>query len=363
MPEFYIGLMSGTSLDGIDAVLADFSKPGGQLVATQFLPYPESLRKEALELNNPGLNEIHRAAKLGNAVAEFYAEAVKKLLQQAGIKAAEIHALGAHGQTVRHQPDAGYTEQLCNAALLVERLGIPVVADFRSRDIAAGGQGAPLVPAFHAASFRSDTAHRVILNIGGIANITDLPAQGAVRGFDTGPGNLLLDMWCARHTGKNFDAGGAWARSGQCDELLLKRFLSEAFFKLPPPKSTGRDLFNAPWLEQFGLEMHGPADVQATLLELSARSMAEAIKTYCKGAQEIYVCGGGAANEFLLERLSAHLTSLRVQTTETLGLHPDWVEAMAFAWLARQTMRNEPGNLPEVTGASGPRILGAIHRP
>lgn len=362
MPEFFIGLMSGTSLDGVDAALVDFSNPDGSLVATRFTPFPASLRTEALALNSPGEDEIHRAASLGNEIASMYADAIHALLDDAQLSPSQIRAIGAHGQTVRHRPDLGYTVQLCNGALLAERSGIRAVTDFRSRDIAAGGQGAPLVPAFHAARFRSSSSHRVILNIGGIANVTDLPPLTSAKGFDTGPGNLLLDMWCMRHTGKAFDADGKWASSGRCDPALLNRFLSEPFFQAAPPKSTGRDLFNDQWLSQFGPEAYVAADVQATLLELSARSIADAITAHCKGMQEIFVCGGGAANGHLLKQLSAHLPATRIESTEALGLHPDWVEAVAFAWLARQTLSGKAGNLPEVTGASGIRILGAIHQ-
>ena len=362
MPEFFIGLMSGTSLDGVDAALVDFSDPSGTLCATKFIPFPASLRKEALALNSQGDNEIHRAATLANDVAAIYAEAVCGILEDSQVPSTEIEAIGAHGQTVRHRPEIGYTVQLCNAALLAERTSIAVITDFRSRDIAAGGQGAPLVPAFHAACFRSTAAHRVILNIGGIANLTDLPTVGPVKGFDTGPGNLLLDLWCSTHRGMAFDAGGAWASSGECNASLLEQFLGEPFFRAAPPKSTGRDLFNQDWLAQFKPETHPPADVQATLAELSARSIADAIKTHCHSAQEVFVCGGGASNGYLLGRLSTHLPSLKVQSTQTLGLHPDWVEAVAFAWLARQTIARQPGNLPEVTGARGARILGAIYQ-
>jgi anhydro-N-acetylmuramic acid kinase len=360
MPELYIGLMSGTSLDGVDAALVDFSA-GQQLLASHFLPYSDALRTEALALNSAGANEIHRASNFSNAVAELYAQATMNLLESSGVAAMAIKAIGAHGQTIRHRPDCGYTVQVCNASLLAERTGIAVVCDFRSRDIAAGGQGAPLVPAFHAATFASNRTHRLILNIGGIANLTDLPCSGPVKGFDTGPGNLLLDAWCARHTGQRFDLDGAWSAKGKVIGGLLAQFKEEPFFRLPPPKSTGRDLFNEAWLQQYDLSSYASVDVQATLLELSAQSITDSAAAFCAGAIEIYVCGGGAANGVLMNRIQANAPHMKVDNTQALGLHPDWVEAIAFAWLARQSLNNAAGNLPEVTGATGPRVLGAIY--
>jgi anhydro-N-acetylmuramic acid kinase len=361
MAELYIGLMSGTSMDGVDAALVDFQTPTGRLVGTRFLSYSETLRDEALALNGICADEMDRAARLGNSLAELYAQCIHALLSQCAVPANQISAIGCHGQTVRHRPELGYTVQLGNPSLLAERTGIPVIADFRSRDIAAGGQGAPLVPAFHAACFRSAQTHRVILNIGGIANLTDLAPVGAVRGFDTGPGNLLLDQWCQRHTGARFDRDGAWAAQGAVIDLLLADMLSESFFHAAPPKSTGRDLFNAQWLAARLPERYAPVDVQATLLELSAQSIAQAMSRFCTDAKKLYVCGGGAHNRQLMQRLSALLPSLSIGTTAALGLDPDWVEAAAFAWLARARLHQLPGNLPEVTGALGPRILGALY--
>ncbi len=364
MSELYIGLMSGTSLDGVDAALVDFSgPPGGRLLHAAFVPYPPTIRAEALALNSPGGNEIHRAAVLAEAIGTLYLEAVQTLLRTSGTQPAQVAAIGCHGQTVRHRPDSGYTTQICHPASLAEGSGITVVADFRMRDIAAGGQGAPLVPAFHAACFRDSKQHRAILNLGGIANLTDLPPVGPVRGFDTGPGNLLMDMWCAQHRGSPYDTGGAWAASGAVNETLLEAMLQDPYFAIRPPKSTGRDDFHAGWLARFALDRYASADVQATLLELTATSVAEALREHCPEAAALYVCGGGAANTRLLERLQARLAPRRisVQTTAALGLHPDWVEAVAFAWLARQTLHGRPGNLPEATGARGTRILGAIY--
>lgn len=361
MSELYIGLMSGTSLDGVDAALVDFAGAQPAVRGTRFLPYPDSIRAEALALNSPGADEIHRAALLAREVSLLYAEAVHQLLDECEVAPGAVAAIGCHGQTVRHRADLGYTVQLVDPALLVERTDIRVVANFRARDLAAGGQGAPLVPAFHADVFRHASRNRVILNVGGIANITALPASGPVIGFDTGPGNVLLDMWCARHRGCAFDAGGEWAASGAVVQALLDDMLAEAYFALPPPKSTGRDLFNEPWLAHHDLSRYAAADVQATLLELTARSVADAMERHCPNTAELYVCGGGASNNQLLRRLQALLVNVSVSTTDDLGLHPDWVEAVAFAWLARRTLVQQPGNLPEVTGAGGLRVLGAIY--
>ena len=273
-----------------------------------------------------------------------------------------IAALGCHGQTIRHRPDSGYTLQLANPARLAERTGITVVADFRSRDVAAGGQGAPLVPAFHAALFGSGDRHRVVVNLGGIANVTDLPPGGTVRGFDTGPGNTLLDAWCERHNGAPFDRDGAWAASGRVIPALLASLLADPYFALSPPKSTGRDHFNLDWLEQKVGGSPAPADVQRTLLELTAVTVGNAIAEHCRGAVEVLVCGGGANNVELLRELAAKLGTRRLATTGSLGVPVDEVEALAFAWLARETLAGRAGNLPAVTGAVGPRVLGAVYR-
>jgi anhydro-N-acetylmuramic acid kinase len=292
----------------------------------------------------------------------LYAEAVGELLD--GIAPETVHAIGCHGQTLRHRPADGYTLQIGNAALLAELTGIAVVADFRSRDIAAGGQGAPLVPAFHAQVLRNPGIHRVIANIGGIANITDLQVDGSVRGWDTGPGNMLLDGWIKRHRGAHYDRDGAWAASGRIHPGLLASLTQHPYLQQPPPKSAGREQFNQDWLDTTlaGFDCAiDPADVQATLLEFTAVSLADAVNHECGSAQELYVCGGGAHNGTFMQRISAHLPNLRVATTAALGIEPDWVEALAFAWLARQTLHHAPGNLPSVTGARGPRVLGAIY--
>jgi anhydro-N-acetylmuramic acid kinase len=356
--------MSGTSLDGIDAVLAEVDPAGRiRLLRTHYLPYADELRARLLALHTSQPNEIHLAAILGNELAHLYAAATTAVL--GGIAPASVRAIGCHGQTLRHRPADGYTLQFGNAALLAELTGITVVADFRSRDIAAGGQGAPLVPAFHARTLRHPEIHRVIANIGGITNITDLPPDGAVRGWDTGPGNMLLDAWIRQLRGDRYDRDGAWAASGTVHPGLLDALTNHPYLRHPPPKSAGREQFNLEWLEAT-VSMLGqtpdPADVQATLLEFTAVSLADAISRDCGGARELFVCGGGAHNGALLARISALLPALSVDTTAAVGMDPDWVEALAFAWLARRTLHREPGNLPAVTGARGERILGAIHQ-
>ena len=355
------GVMSGTSLDGVDAVLVDFSSERPLTLATTWLPYPETIRTQALQLQTAKNDEIHAAAILANQLALAYAEAVRQVLAISGTSAEQVSAIGCHGQTIRHQPAAGYSLQLNNPALLAETTGITVVADFRSRDIAAGGQGAPLVPAFHAAVFGDPLQHRVILNIGGIANLTDLNPGSLVKGFDCGPGNLLMDAWIERHTGQRFDDEGSWARQGRPLPALLDRLLENAFFTMPPPKSCGREEFNASWLEDRLLGNESPEDVQATLVELTALSATQAIGNWCGKPDQLFVCGGGARNKALMAQLQHHLPACRVTSTDFLGQPADWVEAVAFAWLAWQTLHGRPGNLPEVTGARGPRILGAIY--
>ena len=371
MPEYFIGLMSGTSLDGVDGVIADFSDAAPALVlASASLPFEASFKQELLALNSPGENELHRAALAANQLADTCAQVVELLLTSAaasGIHRQDIVAIGAHGQTVRHRPQefgVGYTLQLNNPALLAERTGIDVVADFRSADVAAGGQGAPLVPAFHAA-FWGDTARsRAVLNIGGISNITLLPASGEVQGFDCGPGNALMDFWCQRHTGQPYDNAGAWAASGQVNAALLVQLLNSPYFKRLPPKSTGRDLFNPAWLEQQldGFSALPPADVQASLTALTAQVCAQDVRHCLPSAIELLVCGGGALNTELMRQISLALPGVDVSSTQTHGLPPLQVEAAAFAWLARAYTHNKPGNLVAVTGATGPRVLGALYK-
>jgi anhydro-N-acetylmuramic acid kinase len=367
--ELYIGLMSGTSLDGVDGVLVDFSPPQLSIVAHVNAPLSQGLTSELLALNSPGPNELHRAALAANALVRVYAHLVANLLEKSGLNGATVTAIGAHGQTVRHQPQAfdgtGYTLQLNNPALLAELTGIEVVADFRSRDVAAGGQGAPLVPAFHQCVFGRAGATVAALNIGGISNLTVLGPKllDDVLGFDCGPGNALMDAWCQQHLGHAFDADGAWAAAGRIDADLLASLLDEPYFDHPAPKSTGRDLFNPAWLSKK-LEKHPPiasVDVQATLTELTASVCASGVKQYGFACDELIVCGGGAFNGHLMARLQAHLPLLRVSSSQSHGLPPQQVEAAAFAWLARKTVLGETSSLKDVTGARGARILGAIY--
>jgi anhydro-N-acetylmuramic acid kinase len=359
--DLYIGLLSGTSLDGVDAALVDFAVPPGRLAASHFIAYPEPIRTQVLALNTSGNDELARAATLGNRLADLYAAAALELLDMADVSRAKIAAIGCHGQTVRHRPEQGYTIQLVNAARLVERTGIRVVADFRSRDVAAGGQGAPLVPAYYAACFAVPGRHRVIANIGGIATITDLAPGAPARGFDTGPGNALMDVWVARHLGTAYDRDGAWASAGTVVAPLLDAMLADPYFAAPPPKNTGRDHFNDQWLAGFRLDRFAPRDVQATLTAVTAASIAGAVERFCGGTDELLVCGGGAHNTCLMAQLRTRLGGTPVATTADAGVDPDWVEAMAFAWLARQALAEAPGNVPEVTGAKGPRVLGAVY--
>lgn len=355
----YIGLMSGTSLDGVDAVLFD----GRAVLGHVHAPFPPALRDELLALNAPGPNELHRAALAANGVARSYADVTAQLLEATGHRREQIAALGAHGQTVRHRPDGfdGYTTQLLNGALLAEQAGIDVVCDLRSRDVAAGGQGAPLVPAFHRACFGAAGRDVAALNLGGIANLSLLFADGSTGGFDTGPANCLMDGWIARHRGQAFDADGAWAASGQVLPELLAVLLAESFFALVPPKSTGRDLFHLDWLDSRLSPGQTPADVQATLLELTARSVADALKAQMPDATALIACGGGARNGRLMQRLGELLPGIAITSSAELGLPVDQVEAAAFAWLAQCFNEKRPGNLPAVTGAAGPRLLGALY--
>jgi anhydro-N-acetylmuramic acid kinase len=354
--------MSGTSLDGIDAVLVDLSQPKPRQLAKHYLPFDDALKDDLLALHLPSQNELHQTQVVGNQLARMYAAAVANLLVEAKTSKHEVKAAGCHGQTIRHCPEHGYSLQIGNAALLAELTDITVVSDFRSRDIAAGGQGAPLVPAFHDHVLRHPDIHRIIVNIGGISNLTDLAPGKPTTGFDCGPGNLLMDAWCMRNLGKPYDDNGAWAASGEVLPALLEQLLSETYFSLPPPKSSGRDLFNFDWLQEKLQGDEAPANVQATLLELTCRSIASAIQTYCPGAAEVYLCGGGAHNQAMHKRLAALLSGCSVKTTDTLGVNGDYLEAIAFAWLAQQTLHGKPANLPQVTGANHPCILGAIYR-
>jgi anhydro-N-acetylmuramic acid kinase len=357
----YVGLMSGTSLDGVDAVLADLSGATPVLLANAHIPFEARLQRELLALNAGGANEIERSALAGNELAQHYADAVAAVLARSNTPPSAVRAIGCHGQTVRHRPERGYTTQVGNAARLAELTGIRVVADFRSRDVAAGGQGAPLAPAFHAAVFALAAEDRVVLNLGGIANLSFLPRQGEVIGFDSGPGNCLLDLWAARHLGRPHDEGGAWAGAGAVIPALLERMRREPYLALPPPKSTGRDLFNADWLQGMLTGGEDAQAVQATLLELTSRSVADAVSRHCPGAQRIIVCGGGAKNTALMGRLAELMAPAALEASDRHGIDPQLVEATAFAWLAQRALEGLPGNLPSVTGARGPRVLGAVY--
>lgn len=372
--SLYIGLMTGTSLDGIDGALVDLADvETGRLTvrAHAHAPFDPTLATELLALNSPrGSNELHRAALAGNALARASADIVARLLTASGCQAAEVCAVGSHGQTVRHCPGEhdgiGYTLQLDQPALLAELCGIDVVADLRSRDVAAGGQGAPLVPAFHRAVFGRANATVAVLNLGGMSNLTVLHADGRTMGFDCGPGNALMDLWCGRHLGQPCDVDGAWAASGQVHPGLLARCLADPFFAALPPKSTGRDRFHADWVDRqlsalAPAAVPAPEDVQATLLELTAQACAADVHRHAADARRLLVCGGGARNGALMRRLASLLPACPVSPTDTAGLPANQVEAVAFAWLARACVLRVPGNLPSVTGARGLRVLGAIY--
>jgi anhydro-N-acetylmuramic acid kinase len=358
--ELFIGLMSGTSLDGVDAVIADCSAIVPRTLAHVHRPLPDALRGELLALNASGADELHRAQLAGRELALLYAAAVDDLLRHAGRTAAQVRAIGAHGQTVRHRPDLGYTVQLNAPALLAERTGIDVVADFRSRDIAAGGQGAPLVPAFHRIVFGADHP-RAVVNIGGISNVTAIDGDRVI-GFDAGPGNVLIDAWMGRHFGAPFDRDGAIAASSPVDENLITALLDDPYFAAAPPKSTGRDLFRPEWVLRAPGARSLPAEVLvASLTELTARAIAHAVDRWASAAQDVLVCGGGARNSALMRSLQRHLGPRPVRSTATVGVEPDQVESLAFAWLAQACVRRRAGNLPAATGAAGPRVLGAVY--
>ena len=374
MVTHHIGLMSGTSLDGLDGVILRRDGHALTVAHAVHLDMPANLRGQLLALNSTGHNELHLANLAANDLVRGYAQVVDKLLSDSGLPRNDIRAIGAHGQTVRHQPAqpgaranvdtpwVAYTTQLNNPALLAELTGLTVVADFRSRDVAAGGQGAPLVPAFHRAVFSQPDAHVAVVNIGGMANVTLLSQDGSVKGFDTGPGNVLMDLWCERHTGQRFDANGAWGARGKAHAGLLGHMLHDPYFSLTGPKSTGRELFNAGWIDQHlaacDTALMAAPDVQATLCALTASSIALALPG---DVQRVVVCGGGAFNTQLMLGLQRALRNASVAPSDNVGLPAMDVEAAAFAWLAEQTLLGMPGNMVAVTGAAGPRILGAIY--
>ena len=360
----FLGLMSGTSVDGIDAALVAFD-PAPRLVFARTYPMPTDLADDVLRLSQAGaLLSLDDVGALDTRLGQAFAHAASQLLEDSGVPRSQVRAIGSHGQTLRHRPsgDAPFTLQLGDANVIAERTGLLTVADFRRRDVAAGGQGAPLVPAFHAATMRDAIEDRAILNLGGIANLTLLPAQGAVLGFDTGPGNGLMDAWTALHRGQRFDLGGEFAAQGRVNAALLDALSDEPWLRQPPPKSTGRDQFQLTWLAE---KMHGfdlpAADVQATLAAFTARSVAEALLASMPGCQRLLACGGGVRNPVLMAQLQQAVQHIPVGSTADCGVDPDFLEAMAFAWLARETLDHRPGNLREVTGARGARVLGAVY--
>ncbi len=384
--ELYIGAMSGTSTDGVDAVLVDLSNGWRPdcLRARAHVPFNESLTDELLELNTPGPNELHRAALATRRLAAMHADAVRVVLRHAGVTAAQVVAIGAHGQTVRHRPGEfdgfGYTWQLDPGPILSALCGIDVVSDFRSQDVALGGQGAPLVPMFHDQVFRQPDRSVAVLNLGGMANLTGLVHQHATVGFDVGPGNVLLDLWCRQHRGEPYDEDGAWGATGRAIDSLLAVWLGEPFFSCSPPKSTGRDLFDAAWLQRGldrwrqsnGSSEPAPADVQATLAELTACTVASALRWVAASPavaasriprpndlETLWVCGGGALNRDLMSRLARRIPGSDVRSTSEGGLDPTAVEACAFAWFARQRIKREPTTLIAVTGAREAAVSGA----
>lgn len=370
MTALYLGLISGTSADGIDAALVAFDDDRDprcipHLRFARTYAWDPALRARLVALGQQAATlTLDDVGELDVAIGRAFADAALRALADSGTAAADVTAIGSHGQTLRHRPHGAlpFTLQLGDGATLAERCGIDTVAGFRARDVAAGGHGAPLVPALHAALLHDAGEDRAVLNLGGIANLTLLPATGAVRGFDTGPANGLMDAWCLRHTGAGYDAGGAFAAGGHVDAALLADLLAEPWFALPPPKSTGRDQFHLGWLELKVRGDESPADVQATLLALTARTVADALLAAQPATTRLVACGGGVHNPVLMAAIAAALPGVTVETTAAHGLDPDAIEAMAFAWLARETLHGRPGNLAAVTGAAGPRILGAIHR-
>lgn len=359
--DLYVGVMSGTSVDGADAVLVDLSNPAPRTLSSATVAFERDLRDRILALCAPGRDSLDLAGAVGVDLAHVYASAVEQALGSAGVRPEAVRAIGCHGQTVRHRPERGFTIQLNDAARLAELTRIAVVADFRSRDVAAGGQGAPLVPAFHEAVFRRRGLVRAIVNIGGIANVTWLPGSGPILGFDCGPGNVLMDAWTMRHRAVTFDDGGQWAAAGRVDTGLLGTLMEEPFLGLAPPKSTGRELFDLAWLDTRITAGIAPIDVQATLAEYTALAVVRAIDRFCPSTEEIFLAGGGARNSHLVGRIRKAAGRRRVETTDALGVPTGLVEPLAFAWLAMKCVRLEPVDMTSVTGAVAPRILGAIY--
>lgn len=361
MAPLFVGLMSGTSLDGADAALVDFSSGFPRTLAFATVPFSVDLRDRILALCEPGRDPLELAGTVSMELADLYARAVEAVIAGGGVARGAITAIGCHGQTVRHRPDLGFTIQLNDPARLAELTGIDVVADFRRRDMAAGGQGAPLVPAFHEAVFRHPSSSRAVVNIGGISNVTWLPAGGRTLGFDCGPGNVLLDGWARKHLGAQFDEDGRWATQGHTDTGLLARLMQEPFLGSPPPKSTGRELFRIGWLEDRLPASYRAADVQSTLTDFTAHAIVESIDRFCAATDEIYLSGGGARNPALVARITGLAGGRPVAPTDTLGVPTAHVESMAFAWLAMKCVQREPVDLTAVTGAREPRVLGAVY--
>ena len=362
--SYFIGLMSGTSMDAVDAALVDFSADVPHLIAHHSHAIPSNISETLNSVISQTTQDLRILGSLDVQLGQLFAEAALALLDKKGISTNEVTAIGSHGQTIFHAPEqkTPFTIQIGDPSTIAEISGITTVADFRSRDIAAGGQGAPLVPAFHNQVFRSNKKSRIILNIGGIANVTVLPARDKqpILGFDTGPGNTLMDNWAAKHLGVPYDADGDWAKGGIVNKKLLDAWLNDTFFAQPPPKSTGRERFNLGWLDTYNIN-DSPRNIQATLCQLTVENIANAINDYAQIGQEIYVCGGGSHNSHLMAALKKRLSPMALHTTEELGTPPDWVEAIAFAWLAKQTIEGLPGNLPEATGAKHPAVLGGIY--
>jgi len=354
------GVMSGTSLDGIDIVLINQNNKSIKIIEFIHTPYNSNTQKKFLELHSDQNSDLERSIQMSLYHAKITAKGINKILKKHNLMAEDIECIGYHGQTIRHHPKRNYTIQLGSANLLAELTNISVVSDFRNRDIVAGGQGAPLVPAFHNEFFFKNNKNRIIINIGGISNITYLPTNKNIIGFDCGPGNILLDHWIRIQHNKNYDNLGRWAKSGELIEDLLLNFQKDLFFKKSPPKSTGRELFNINWLNKFDVKNYPTEDIQRTLLELTVVTINDSIKRFCPSVDEIYICGGGSKNKFLIERLKK-ITGLNIDTTDKLNMPSQQVEAIAFAWLAKKCIRKQFNNSPTITGSSGPRILGAIH--
>jgi anhydro-N-acetylmuramic acid kinase len=366
MTKHYIGLMSGTSADAIDLALVNFADNPPSLAGTHSIPLPASIRQQIHALATPADNEIDRLGALDRQLGKLFADSINQFLKKLQLNPQQIIAIGSHGQTIRHRPpgtlEHPFTLQIGDPNMIAEHTGITTVADFRRRDMAAGGQGAPLVPAFHQAMFHSDRIDRVVVNIGGMANITWLPKSGQTLGFDTGPGNVLMDTWIFKNLGRSYDANGDWAASGSVDAGLLASLLAHLFFQQTPPKSTGREAFNLEWLNSHLAQSKlAPVDTQATLLALTAHSIAKDINQLSNSSCEVFVCGGGAYNLKLMSELTQLLPKAKVASTAALGIAPEWIEAMAFAWLARQTMNRKHGNLSAVTGAEREVILGGVY--